>query len=84
MSEALPQVRLAAADHTSRRWLPAGRHPGSRVLAGGTDLVVNMRRGLLEPSALVDVTGVEELRRWPGTTRGLSIGAGVTLAALAG
>ena len=35
--------------------------PGSRFLAGGTDLLVNLRRGLGEPSDLIDLTAVADL-----------------------
>jgi CO/xanthine dehydrogenase FAD-binding subunit len=36
------------------------------LLAGGTDLLVNMRRGKLRPQALVDIKGLEECQgiRW--------------------
>ncbi|MDR7544519.1 MAG: xanthine dehydrogenase family protein subunit M [Armatimonadota bacterium] len=55
---------------------------GARVIAGGTDLVVRMRGGLVRPTALVDITRIPELSviaRRDGT---LVIGAAVTLAAL--
>jgi 4-hydroxybenzoyl-CoA reductase subunit beta len=56
---------------------------GACFLAGGTDLLVNLRRGLGEPSALIDLTAVADLAtvRWEGS--GLRVGAGVTLADLA-
>ena len=34
----------------------------ARVLAGGTDVLVQMRAGRLEPELLVDIKGIEELR----------------------
>jgi 4-hydroxybenzoyl-CoA reductase subunit beta len=84
MSEALPRFELLRPTTLEEVVACQARHPGGRILAGGTDLVVNMRRGLREPSALVDVTGVEALRSLAWDKEGLSIGAGVTLAALAG
>ena len=57
--------------------------PAARLLGGGTDLLVNLRRGLGAPSDLIDLQSVAELRgiRRDGET--LWIGAGTTLAALA-
>lgn len=57
--------------------------PGSRYLGGGTDLLVNLRRGLGEPSLLVDLRGVAELEDLACTAGGARIGAGVTLARIA-
>lgn len=58
-------------------------NPGSRFLAGGTDLLPNLRRGLAAPGMLIDLSGVPELREFSETTNGLRIGAGVTLASVA-
>ncbi len=55
----------------------------SRYIAGGTDLIVNMRRGIRRPKLLIDLTGVEELGDVSVTQRGVRIGAAVTLAQLA-
>ena len=57
--------------------------PGSRYIAGGTDLIVNIRRGLAEPSQLIDLAGLAELREFTSTQSGVRIGAGVTIAELA-
>ena len=35
--------------------------PGSRFIAGGTDLLVNLRRGIGGPRVLVDLSGIGEL-----------------------
>jgi len=50
--------------------------PSARVLAGGTDILVKMKNGLLAPSALVSLKNLHELRRirWEAG-RGLVIGA---------
>ncbi|HET8748128.1 MAG TPA: 4-hydroxybenzoyl-CoA reductase subunit beta [Ramlibacter sp.] len=56
----------------------------ARLLAGGTDLVPNLRRGLEQPAALVDLSAVRELRGIEQAADGsLAIGAGITLATLA-
>ena len=57
--------------------------PGSRPIAGGTDLIPNLRRGLHIPPILVDLNGIAELRALTITSAGTAIGAGVTLATLA-
>lgn len=58
-------------------------HSASRYLAGGTDLLVNLRRGLDDPVVLVDLRRVHELRELVCTQRGARIGATVTVATLA-
>jgi 4-hydroxybenzoyl-CoA reductase subunit beta len=57
--------------------------PNARVLAGGTDLVANLRDGLGAPSILVDLGAIEELATIGTDGRGIRIGARVTLARLA-
>lgn len=57
---------------------------GAVALGAGTDLLPNLRRGLGEPSALVDLTGINGLKEFaPLPDGGLRIGAGVTLEAIA-
>lgn len=56
---------------------------GARFVAGGTDLLINLRRGLSEPTDLIDLTAVTDfaaIRRDGDTTW---LGAGATLASLA-
>jgi 4-hydroxybenzoyl-CoA reductase subunit beta len=57
---------------------------GARVIAGGTDLVPNLRRGIEAPATLVDVTGVAGLDALDLDANPRVIGAAVTLARLAG
>ncbi|HEY4646083.1 MAG TPA: 4-hydroxybenzoyl-CoA reductase subunit beta [Steroidobacteraceae bacterium] len=57
-------------------------HEGSRFLAGGTDLIVNLRRGLGNPAVLIDLNGIEELDTLTCTEAGAYIGGGVTLVEL--
>ena len=74
-------VRPASLDEAARE-LAAD---GAQALAGGTDLLPNLRRGLGAPRTLVDLCAVAGLdgieRRADGSLR---LGAMVTLAALAG
>lgn len=58
-------------------------HPKSRLVGGGTDLVVNIRRGIEAPPTLIDMNGVAELRAIQADASALRLGASVTLAELA-
>jgi 4-hydroxybenzoyl-CoA reductase subunit beta len=51
-------------------------------IAGGTDVVPNLKHGLHEPGHLVSLRGIEELRTVRIEDDALDIGAGVTLAEL--
>jgi CO/xanthine dehydrogenase FAD-binding subunit len=54
----------------------------ARVLAGGTDLLVQMRARVLSPAVIVDIKGIEETRRVTKDAGGYRIGAAVTGAEL--
>ncbi|MBI5720551.1 MAG: FAD binding domain-containing protein [Burkholderiales bacterium] len=56
--------------------------PGAMPLAGGTDLMPNLRRGLHAARWIVDLGGVAEFGRIERDAAGWSLGAGVTLARL--
>ncbi len=57
--------------------------PGALPIAGATDLLPNLRRGLKQPEALVDLTAIGGLAMLEETAEGWLIGAGLPLAALA-
>ena len=57
--------------------------PGARLLAGGTGLVPNLRRGIERPAVLVDLGAVDALASMTFIDEGLSLGAGVTLSQIA-
>ena len=50
----------------------------TRVIAGGQSLVPLMNLGLAQPDRLVDITGIQELRRIRHLSSGIDIGACVT------
>ena len=56
----------------------------ARYLAGGTDMVVNVRRGIEDPAALIDLTAIGDMAGIRADGDGLRIGAAVRLDALAG
>lgn len=58
-------------------------NPQARILAGGTDLVPNLRHGIGAPDQLIDLSGINELQQIQRTGKGWVIGAGVTVQQLA-
>jgi carbon-monoxide dehydrogenase medium subunit len=56
---------------------------GARVLAGGTDLLVNLKRRAAAAEALVDVSRLEELSGFSSGRGRLFVGAATTAASLA-
>ena len=81
--DALPEFALVRARSLEEVISARASHPDSRLLGGGTDLVVNMRRGIVAPPLLIDVNSVAELRAISADARSLEIGAAVKLAELA-
>ena len=81
--EILPEFELVVATSVADVTACLANNPDARLLGGGTDLLPNMRRGLVETETVVDISDVEELK---GVTLhddgGLTIGASVTLATL--
>jgi len=49
-----------------------------RLLAGGTDLLVQLRAGMTEPDLIVDIKGVRETREITAENGGLRVGAAVS------
>jgi 4-hydroxybenzoyl-CoA reductase subunit beta len=81
--EALSPFRLLRPTTLAELLAARASHADSRLVGGGTDLVVNIRRGILAPPVLIDVTAVGELRKLEVDANALVVGAGVTLAQLA-
>ena len=86
----LPEWALLTPETVDEVRALRAHHPGSRFLGGGTDLVVNLRRGIGDPpAALIDVKGVAELKGIEveaddgGDGERIRIGAGVTIRELA-
>ena len=83
MTAPLSDFHLAQPGTVNEAVAACAKHPGSRYVAGGTDLLVNMRRGIASPDQLVDLSGIDELTAIATDAQGMTIGAGVTIAALA-
>ena len=80
---ALAEFRLAQPSTVQEAVAACAKFPGSRFVAGGTDLIVNMRRGINRHDVLIDLSGIDELSEIKSDTSGMTIGAGVTVATLA-
>jgi 4-hydroxybenzoyl-CoA reductase subunit beta len=83
MTAPLPRFHLAEPATVEEAIAARHNHPGGRFVAGGTDLLVNMRHGIGSPDLLVDLSGIEELAKIEINGSGVTIGAGVTIATLA-
>jgi 4-hydroxybenzoyl-CoA reductase subunit beta len=81
--DALPEFALVHPRTLDEVIAARASNPESRLLGGGTDLVVNIRRGIVAPPLLIDVNGVDELRTIKAGADALEIGASVTLSELA-
>jgi 4-hydroxybenzoyl-CoA reductase subunit beta len=84
MTSPLPDLQLTRPLNAAEAIAARHRHPHSAFIAGGTDLLVNMRHGILKPTALIDLSGIDELKRIEVDDAGACIGAGVTIAKLLG
>ena len=81
MDLAVSRVLRPASLAEALRWLTAD--PGARPIAGGTDLVVQMRSGRRRIETLVDLGGLA-LAGIHERDGGVEIGAGTTMDAIAG
>ena len=81
--DALPHFALMRPQSLEALLAARAAHPQASLLGGGTDLLVNIRRGIVAPDVLIDINGVAELRTIKADAQTLEIGAAVTLAELA-
>lgn len=58
------------------------RGSDAKLLAGGTDLLPQLKNGLIKPACVIDLSGVERVRSVQGDARGLRVGAAVSARAL--
>jgi 4-hydroxybenzoyl-CoA reductase subunit beta len=81
--DALPEFSVITPTTLDEAIAARAAHPGSRPLGGGTDLVVNIRRGIVAPAVLIDMNRVAELSAIKADANSLEIGASVSLTQLA-
>jgi aerobic carbon-monoxide dehydrogenase medium subunit len=58
------------------------RGPEAKLLAGGTDLLPQMKNGLLKPACVIDLSGVARVKALQPDAAGLRVGAAVPARAL--
>ena len=81
--DALPDFRVLNPATLKEALAMRVAHPNSAPLGGGTDLVVNIRRGIVAPPVLIDMNGVIELNGISADANSLQIGASVRLSDIA-
>ncbi len=77
----LPRFGVHSPD-TLEDAVAALAEPGARLVAGGTDILPNLKHRLDQPPTLVSLSRVKDLRKITQTQGMLVIGAGVTLTEL--
>lgn len=82
--EYMPEFRLVRPTSVAEAVAARRDAPDARLLAGGTDIVPNIRRGIAAPGTLIDISEIAEIRAIAIDGDGLRIGAAVTLAELIG
>lgn len=78
--DALPDFRLLRPQSLDEAIAARAAHPNSRLLGGGTDLLVNIRRGIEAPPVLIELNRVPELHAIRADASALELGASVRLA----
>ena len=81
--DALPEWALLRPKTLAEAAQARAANPQARLIGGGTDLLVNIRRGIEAPAQLIDMTGIAELRSIAADAASLELGAAVTLAEIA-
>jgi CO/xanthine dehydrogenase FAD-binding subunit len=78
----LPRFEYRRATSLPQAAMLLAENPDARPLAGGTDLLVDLRERRRTPPLLVDVSALAELRALAALDGGLTIGGGVTVGEL--
>ena len=78
----MAEIQFAAPETIGQAIKILGAKGKSKILAGGTDLLVQMRSGRIEPSLIVDIKNIPELSEIKKEKNGYRIGAAVSGARL--
>ena len=81
--ENMPEFTLHRPDTAAEAVKLKSSDSTSRYLAGGTDMIVNVRRGIETPETMIDLTAIADIAAIATDGDGLRIGAGAKLADLA-
>ena len=58
--EYMPDFKLHRPDNIEDAVKLRAEEPDALFVAGGTDMIVNVRRGIEQPKHLIDITAIEE------------------------
>jgi len=83
MTSPIPNFTLTRPRDVESAVAARGQNPSSLFLAGGTDLIVNLRHGLEQPNELIDLSAIDELHEMSISGSGIHIGACTNLVAVA-
>lgn len=78
----MPAIRYEAPRSVADAVRLIGADPGARVLAGGTDLLVQFRAGVRQPTAFIDIKRIPELVGIRVDASGLHLGAATAAAVI--
>ena len=71
-------MRFIHADTLEEALAAKAEHPDAMPIQGGTDVMVELNFDRHRPEVILDLGGVEELRRWREASGEIRLGAGVT------
>src|SRR5512147_2924203 len=81
--DALPEFRIVTPRTVEEAIAARADNPQAMPLGGGTDLVVNIRRGIVAPPVLIDMNRVQELHTIRADEKSIELGASVNLSEIA-
>lgn len=81
--ELMPNFKLEKPETMGDAIKLSENAPGALYVAGGTDMVVNIRRGIERPDTLIDLSCIKDLKVIKENKDNIEIGAAVTLKELA-
>ena len=81
--DALPEFRIVSPTTLAEAIAARADNPEAMPLGGGTDLVVNIRRGIVAPPVLIDMNRVQELQAIRADENSIELGASVRLSEIA-
>jgi 4-hydroxybenzoyl-CoA reductase subunit beta len=81
--DALPEFRIVSPTTLAEAIAARADNPKAMPLGGGTDLVVNIRRGIVSPQVLIDMNGVQELHAIGVDEKSIELGASARLSEIA-
>ncbi len=81
--DALTPFEMRSPSSVAQALALLAAHPQAKLLAGGTDLMPNLRRGIGAPDVLIDLSRVTELQQCRRDGQDWLLGAGVSLQYLA-